>query len=366
MSITPHFETISGVTSYHGRAEDVLPTIADRSIDCILTDPPYFGVLSEDWDNQWEDRPAFLGWLDGIAAEWQRVLAANGSLYVFAWPDLSAHVEVLLSERFRVLNRCRYQKTTPRRPSAEIQRRWTQGWEACIFAAAASSDSHPMDDKKFNRGSLWQVATESLRDYLRSELSRSGLTLTGVIKALGVTTASHYFAASQWQLPAEAHYDQLRRMAASRSPSLDPPAFLRPHSSLRAEYDELRARWISEMAPLRESWRAERRPFHPSLDRSDLWVFNPPPPGDERHPAEKPLPLLRHLIATSTRPGDLILDCFAGRASIGAAAIDLRRRAILVEQDEGWFRAGLDRLRDHALVPQDAKMAPISGPLFDE
>lgn len=50
----PYYED-AAVTLWHGRAEDVLPTISDSSVDFVLTDPPYpaeflplFGVLAEE------------------------------------------------------------------------------------------------------------------------------------------------------------------------------------------------------------------------------------------------------------------------------------------------------------------------------
>lgn len=36
----PYFER-GGITIYHGRAEDVLPTLEPSSVDLVLTDPPY-------------------------------------------------------------------------------------------------------------------------------------------------------------------------------------------------------------------------------------------------------------------------------------------------------------------------------------
>ena len=35
----------------------------DNSVDAIVTDPPYFGVKDDDWDNQWKDSDAFIAWI---------------------------------------------------------------------------------------------------------------------------------------------------------------------------------------------------------------------------------------------------------------------------------------------------------------
>lgn len=51
------------------------------------------------------------------------------------------------------------------------------------------------------------------------------------------------------------------------------------------------------------------------------------------YPAEKPLAVLRQLIMRSTAPGAIVLDPFCGSGSIGRAARQLGRRAILADID---------------------------------
>ncbi|MDP9479214.1 MAG: site-specific DNA-methyltransferase, partial [Actinomycetota bacterium] len=91
-------------TIFHARCEGVLPEMEAASVDLIATDPPYFRVKNEAWDRAWKDRDAFLSWLGRVADEWRRVLKPNGGLYCFAGPKMAARVEVMLSERFNVLN----------------------------------------------------------------------------------------------------------------------------------------------------------------------------------------------------------------------------------------------------------------------
>lgn len=51
----------------------------------------------------------------------------------------------------------------------------------------------------------------------------------------------------------------------------------------------------------------------------------------EGHPTAKPLPMIADWVRNFTKPGDLILDPFAGSGPVGRAAKDAGRRAILVE-----------------------------------
>lgn len=56
------------------------------------------------------------------------------------------------------------------------------------------------------------------------------------------------------------------------------------------------------------------------------------------HPTEKPVRLSEIMIETSSNPGDLVLDMFAGSGNVGVAAKKLGRRYILVEKSDCQMR----------------------------
>ncbi len=60
------------------------------------------------------------------------------------------------------------------------------------------------------------------------------------------------------------------------------------------------------------------------------------PTGKEKtgYPTQKPLGVLRRIITASSRPGDLVLDFFAGSGTTGAAAAALGRDFLLVDNNE--------------------------------
>ena len=95
------------VTLYHGDALAVLRDLPSASVDAVITDPPYFRAINEPWDKAWNDGDKFLAWLRTVAEEWQRVLTPNGSLYVFASPQMVSRVELQAIEPagFAILNR---------------------------------------------------------------------------------------------------------------------------------------------------------------------------------------------------------------------------------------------------------------------
>jgi len=62
------------------------------------------------------------------------------------------------------------------------------------------------------------------------------------------------------------------------------------------------------------------------------------------YPTQKPLGVLRRVIAASCKPGDLVLDFFAGSGTTGAAALELGRRFMLIDSNPEAARVMLLRL----------------------
>jgi site-specific DNA-methyltransferase (adenine-specific) len=63
------------------------------------------------------------------------------------------------------------------------------------------------------------------------------------------------------------------------------------------------------------------------------WHTIVPTNGRERtgYPTQKPLGILRRIISASSRPGDTVLDFFAGSGTTGAACMEMGRRFVLVD-----------------------------------
>jgi site-specific DNA-methyltransferase (adenine-specific) len=70
------------------------------------------------------------------------------------------------------------------------------------------------------------------------------------------------------------------------------------------------------------------------------------PTGKEKtgYPTQKPLGILRRIVAASSRPGGLVLDFFAGSGTTGAAAYELGRPFILIDDNPEALEVMLRRL----------------------
>ncbi len=66
--------------------------------------------------------------------------------------------------------------------------------------------------------------------------------------------------------------------------------------------------------------------------------------GKKVHSTQKPLELLKRVILTTTKEGDMILDPMAGTGTTGVAAKALKRHYVMIEINETYVKAMVERL----------------------
>lgn len=74
--------------------------------------------------------------------------------------------------------------------------------------------------------------------------------------------------------------------------------------------------------------------------------------GEERiknpkHPAQKPLKVLNHIIKIASNPNDLVFDPFMGVGSTAISAISLSRKFCGCEIDKTYYKAAVKRIKDY-------------------
>ena len=326
----------------HGDCLELMRAMPDNSVDAVVTDPPYFKVKGEAWDRQWDKPAQFLEWMGMLSEQWQRILKPNGSLYVFASPKMAARVEVKVLDRFDVLASITWAKPSPHcainygagnagRISKEAMRSYYPNTERIIFAEHYGADNIAKGEAGYiaKCDELRGFVFEPLRAYLDGERIRAGFTPEECNEACGHRreggmAGRHYFSPSQWCLPTAANYAKLREAFNANGGEY----LRREYEDLRREYEDL------------------RRPFSVTAEDqyTDVWTFPTVQAYRGKHVCEKPLPLMEHIIKTSTRPGAVVLDCFTGSAATGHACINLGRDFIGMEKDPVWVERGRLRL----------------------
>jgi site-specific DNA-methyltransferase (adenine-specific) len=86
---------------------------------------------------------------------------------------------------------------------------------------------------------------------------------------------------------------------------------------------------------------------------TDVWWHTiVPTNGREKtgYPNQKPMGILRRIVQASSRPGDRVLDFFAGSGTTGAVAAELGRRYVLVDDNPAAIEIMRTRLPDAEVV----------------
>lgn len=322
----------------NGDALQFAKTLPDNCVDLILTDPPYFKVKPNGWDNQWRGDADYLNWLDTCLAEFWRVLKPNGSIYLFSGHRLAADIELLMRQRFNLLNHIIWAKPSGR-------------WNGCsktslraffpaterIFFAECQPGPYASDNSTLTTDGLKRHIMTPLIDYFRNAKEALGVTSKEIAEATGKRSmVSHWFGASQWQLPSESDYLKLQALFSRVALEKRQRNGLEMScSQLMSEYSELSRQYIE----LVSEYQFLRRPFTVSaaVPFTDVWTYKPVRFYPGKHPCEKPADMIRDMISASSRPGQLVVDFFMGSGSTIKEAIKLGRRAIGVELEAERF-----------------------------
>ena len=346
----PRKEVLSdGVEIWLGDCREVLPTIG--RVDACVTDPPYHGVKSSDWDNQWRTDADFLTWVNSITQLFRPALADNGSLYWFASPQMAARVEVEIAKTFRVINHIIWDKSESRKGAAgtgidvtSLRSFWSANNERIIFAEQTAGDQAAADASGYY--SACETAKTSIfGDYLRAEFARADVTNRQIAALFPSKTGGLTGCVSNWLLglnvPTHEQYEAIRTFLNQKG----------NEEFLRREYEDL------------------RRPFFLSSgdEWGDIWRFKIE--REQEHPTQKPLALMGHIVKASSRPSNCVLDPFMGSGTTGVACINLGRKFIGIEREPKYYDIARRRITEalsSPRLPLEEPIKPKQQSIFDE
>lgn len=323
---------------YNGDCLSIFKDIEDKSVNLVLIDPPYNIGKDKKWD-KWETVNEYVEFMGKVFKECQRVLKDNGSFYFFhndflQMVELQNYINKNTNFRFNsfiVWDKGDFRALSWKNPSEKNNlRSWFNTCEYCLYYTFK------------DRTGLVEVMTDvnnfkPLREYFEYIQKTLKTTKTHIIQQIG-QNADHCFrwGSSQWDLPTEETYNQLINTF-----KINDFEGFRTYESLREEYESLR----EEYEPLREEYES-LRPVH-NLDKNhnNIWRSSIRNSG-KLHPCEKPLDILERIIRTSTHEGGVVLDCFMGSGSTGAACVNANRNFIGMELDPNYFNIAKQRIEE--------------------
>ncbi|NMC54752.1 MAG: site-specific DNA-methyltransferase [Chloroflexi bacterium] len=94
----------------------------------------------------------------------------------------------------------------------------------------------------------------------------------------------------------------------------------------------------------------EEKAARGKLPTDTWWHTIVPTNGKEKtgYPTQKPLGILRRIVQASSRPGDLVMDFFAGSGTLGAACLEFNRRFLLIDNNPQAIQVMRQRFADVA------------------
>jgi site-specific DNA-methyltransferase (adenine-specific) len=315
----------------HADCMDVLRSLPDKCVDLVLTDPPYFRVVANDWDRQWKDISEFQKWVGEIGAELQRVMKGNASLYWFGDDKTIAYCQIELDKKFHLINSLIWEKPAPIACKGIMQyRSFATSTERLLFYEKKGADGNRETGNE--RIHSMPESFQSIKAYMRREraqlMEAKGFKTKKEVsdfltEILGHTAHSHYFSDSQFCIPNKENYKKLRATGF----------FHRDYEDLRRDYEDLRRDYEDLL-----------RVWNPHPDALEVLEYCTVP-GDI-HPTQKPIPLISFLMERSSKEGALVLDPFSGSGTTAIAAHRLGRRFVCIEKDADYHAASVARLTE--------------------
>jgi site-specific DNA-methyltransferase (adenine-specific) len=97
---------------------------------------------------------------------------------------------------------------------------------------------------------------------------------------------------------------------------------------------------------------------------TDVWWHTiVSPTGKEKtgYVTQKPLGVIRRILQASSQPGDWVLDFFAGSGTLGAAALELERRFVLIDENTDAISTMRRRFANESLLRPPPKFVTLDS-----
>lgn len=280
-----------------GECIDIMSSIDDLSIDLVVSDPPYWKVVNEKWDNLWKTEEEYVEWSIKWMTEVSRILRYGGSFYLFGYFRTLS----LLVPHLKSLGLELRQQIIIDKGMRSVSGRATKNYK--MFPNTTESALLIIkDNKKF------------IKPYLKNLQEEKKLTNNEVNLKLGTSSNG----GGMWSI-------YTGKNVCEQFPTKNAWSKLQKALEFDLDYTKI------------------AQTFNIQMGLSDVWTDINFYEEDRIHPTQKPLKLIERLILTSSNVGDIVLDPFGGSASTAIASQKNGRDFIVIEIDKGYYETSLER-----------------------
>jgi len=133
------------------------------------------------------------------------------------------------------------------------------------------------------------------------------------------------------------------------SPNLSCRFFTASHETLIWARKDKNAKHTFNYDLMKEGNWPEDQLKKPGLQMRSVWAMGTPRPEEKKygkHPTQKPLDLLKRIVLSSTKKGDVVLDPFTGSSTTGLAAVAHGRKFIGIDLEKKYLDLSIKRIND--------------------
>ena len=292
---------------------EYLKSLDDRAVDLILTDPPYFRVVKDQWDNQWFTSDEYYAWCEQWIAELGRVAKWSASFWLFGFPQQ-------LTTLLPVIERAGF--------TFRQQIVVNKGMQA---VAGRTSDKLKMFPTATESIFFFHYeARDHIRDLLQAERKRLNMKGCDVNGYLGkaITDGGTFACVASEKKPREHRVYPTRTDWTKLQEIMNLP-----------EYDDL-VYTFNLPRGLTDVW--DDINFY---DRKVTKI----------HSTQKPVALMERLVLASSNAGNSVLDIFAGSGSTAVACKMHGREFLGCEIDSEYYTKSLERIKSTVPVQEVAQ-----------
>lgn len=278
-----------------------LSELSEKSVNLIISDPPYFEVKGE-FDFVWKSFDEYLQFMEDQARLYKRVLADNGTIYVYGDAKNIAYVQVIFDRYFTLLNSLVWENTNDHKQQIRFNddlRTFAPLTERIlVYEKSGQKTGGELIFEQFLK------PQNPFSKYLRDEFKEANINNKEVAKLFPSKTGGLTGCVSNWlngdNVITEEQYLKIREYTNGKH--------------LRKEYEELR-----------KEYEELRRPFNNERHYGDVIRMPNYETADYEHETIKPEKLTRELILISSRPNDIVCVPFAGSGTECAMAAKEKR-----------------------------------------
>jgi len=289
--------------------------LADKSVNLIIADPPYYKIKG-DFDFEFKDFQEYLNFMEGQAKLYKRVLADNGSLFVYGHAKNIAYVQIIFDKYFNLENSMVWEKTDSMQYqyySPDLARSFNTHTERVLFYS-----------NEVGQTGLEKILEENIKPlhpfakYLQEEFKRAGVTNKEISKLFPSATGGLTGCVSNWlngdNVITESQYNKIKNYLGE--------------NFLRREYEDL------------------RRPFRNLRKITDILKYSQEGHISKQfdHDTIKPERLTLDLIETTTKENDIVLIPFGGSGTECVCAMRLKRQWVAFENKKKYFDIAMNRI----------------------